>query len=362
VHLSNVVKLLAAAACVAGVAITLPGAKSSSAAVTPRTAPYTYGINTYVTWDCEVSAAEIDQWATTEATEYKDMGATWMAIGFPLYTPSITSDSVYARCILGNKNYQSPSATILGGIVEAVHAVGLKVLLRPLISQTNLYPTNWRGVISPKHPAAWFINYRAALRPYLIMAQAEKVESFSIMTELDKIATSSEWNVVRARARLYYKVGDLVWDYSWRWATRKVRRAGTTFAMDAYPALPALHNNASPSQIAAAWGRLLSQPLYSVPDLSDTTIDEVDIPAQDGAYANSGDFMLPRSTHPFNQAIQANWMAGACIFMKQHHMKGIFFWGPFLTTRRGELLSLPDPGESTNLQPRSQEQIKKCFG
>jgi hypothetical protein len=357
-----VVKLLAAAACVAGLVATLPAAQHSGAAVTPRAATYAYGINTYVTWDCEVSAAEIDQWATTAATEYKELGATWMAIGFPLYTPSITSDAVYARCILGNKNFQSPSASILGGIVAAVHAVGLKVLLRPLISQTNLYPTSWRGLIAPKHPAAWFINYRAALRPYLVMAQAQKVESFSIMTELDTIARSSEWNVVRARARLYYTVGPLVWDYSWQWATRKVRLAGTAFAMDAYPGIPTLRNTASPSQIAAAWSALLSQEPYSVPDLAATTIDEVDIPAQDGAYADSADFTLSLSKHPFNQAIQSNWMTAACQFMKEHHMKGIFYWGPFLTTHAGKLPVGPDPAQPTNLQPRSQIAIRKCFG
>lgn len=360
-HRSYIVKRFAAIACVAGMACTLPVANNSVTSLASRTASYTYGIDTYVTWDCEVSAAQIDQWATTEATAYKKLGATWIGIGFPLYTPSITSDAVYTRCVAGNKNYQSPTASILGGIVQAAHAVGLKVLLRPLISQTNLYPANWRGFIAPKHPSAWFINYRAALRPYLIMAQADKVESFGIMTELDTIATSSEWNVVRARSRQYYTRGDLVWDYSWRWPTRKVRRAGTSFAMDAYPGLPALHNGANPAQIAAAWGRLLSEDLYSVPDLSATTIDEVDIPAQDGAYTNSSDFTLPLKTHPFNQAIQANWMTGACLFMKQHHMQGIFYWGPFLTTRAGTLLKAPDPANPTNLQPRAQQAIRTCF-
>jgi hypothetical protein len=352
---------LAAASCASVLALCVPAV--SQAAVKVHAAPYVYGIDTYIEYNC-VPAASIDAWATTEATEYKQLGATTIGIGFPLYTPSINSNLIYAKDVCGNENFQSPSASILSGIILAAEKVGLKVMIRPLLDQTNLYdanPSYWRGVIAPTSISTWMQNYLTTLHPYLEVAQADKVTSFALQTELDSIASASNWKTAIALCRAIYK-GSLVWDYSWDSAVNKITRPYTTFAVDAYPKLPQLTVSSTTKEIATAWEALLKAPAgYHLPNVQKTTFDEVGISAQDGAYANPANNALPLSTHPFNQAIQANWFTAACTFMKQRHLQGIYFWGPFLTTNAGKMLTQPDEYVPSNIQPLAQKAIKKCF-
>jgi hypothetical protein len=355
-------KLLAAASCAAILAAVLPSASGASA-VRHAAPKYVYGIDTYVTYNC-VSAAQIDGWATTEAKAYKKLGANTIGIGFPIYMPSINSNLIYAKDVCNNQNFQSPSASILGGIVLAAEKVGLKVMIRPLLDQTNLYqenPAYWRGVIAPTSLSTWMSNYLTTLRPYLQMAQQDKVSYFALQTELDSIASAPNWTSAISICKILYK-GTLVWNYSWDSAVRKITRPGTTFAVDAYPKLPLLTVTSTTKQIAAGWeGLLKSPPGYQLPNAQLTTMDEVGIAAQDGAYANPANTAFSLKTHPFNQKIQANWFTAACTFMKVKHLQGVYFWGPFLTSNAGKMLSTPTPTSSSNIQPLAQTAIKKCF-
>lgn len=358
---SRIVKAVTASLCVSGLALALPTV--SNATIGQHiTSKYVDGIDTYLLYNC-VGPTVVSQWAKTEVAQYKALGANAIGIGFPLYTDSLTSNNIYAKDVCNNVNYQSPPASILAVIVQTAHAAGLKVLIRPLLDQTNLSeenPSYWRGVIKPSNLKTWFHNYLATLKPYLQMAQANHVEYFALQTELDSIARASNWISEISLSHAIYK-GALVWDYSWKASVGKIARRGTTFAIDAYPQLHSVSNAATPSTLAADWGAVLKQGAYKVPAISATTIDEIGIPAQDGAYANPSQAALPLSTHPFNQAIQANWFSGACLFMKQHHMHGIFFWGPYLNENSGALLTSPDPNRSSNFQPKAQTAIKHCF-
>lgn len=357
---SSVIRFLIAGSCAGALALTVPAV--SQASVRPRAASYVYGIDTYVTYDC-VSQSQIDGWARTEALQFKALGANTIGIGFPIYTPSINSNEIYGKLVCGNQQYQTPPASIVGSIVKVDESVGLKVLLRPLLDQTNLYEENknyWRGVIAPTNMNTWMQNYLTTLRPYLQMAQQDKVSYFALETELDSITHAPNWNTAVTLTKAIYK-GTLVWNYSWLSAVSKVTLKGTTFAVDAYPQLKQLSINATPAQITAGWNSVLRTAGYHLPNASATTLDEVGISAQDGAYANPSNTSYPLSTHPFNQNIQVNWFTGACAFMKHWHMKGLFFWGPFLTTNNGKMLSSPDPNAASNIQPLSQKAIKKCF-
>lgn len=351
----------AAASCVMALAITVPSA--SQAAEPHATVAMVRGIDTYVTYDC-VSASQMDSWARNEANAYKSLGATEIGIGFPLYTPSINSNEIYAKSVCGNQEYQSPPASILAGIVQAAQAAGLKVLLRPLLDQTNLFeenPTYWRGVIAPTNLSTWMTNYLTTLRPYLIMAQQNHVASFAIQTELDSIASAPNWTGAINLVKDLYS-GSLVWDYSWLSKPQKITQPGTSFAVDAYPKMPQLKITATPTQIAQGWTGVDQISGYKLPaKWTATTFDEVGIQAQDGAYANPSQNDLPLSTNPFNEKIQANWFTGACTFAKNHHLAGIFFWGPYLTANDGRLLTSPDENRTDNIQPLAQKAIKKCF-
>jgi hypothetical protein len=325
--------------------------------------PYVFGINTYFTYNCQ-TVQQIDQWATTEVSQYKALHANAIAIAFPLYTPSLTSNSVVAMTSCSDPTQQSPTADIIGDVVKIAHHAGLSVLLRPLVDQQNLYAQNpqaWRGVLNPSDVSLWFKNYLATLRPYFLMAQTDHVEHFAIQSELNSLADLPNWTSAIQQSHAVY-TGNIVFDYSWDTPTVKKPRPGTTLAIDAYPKVTAPITD-TVAQLVAQWNHLLTtRAYYKVPTLNKVTIDEIGIAAQDGAYAQPYKGQLvPTSSYPFNQTIQVNWFSAACSFMKQHKMKGIYYWGPWMSTNAGAMLTAPNPNKPSNIQPQAQAAIKRCF-
>lgn len=353
-------RCLASAAALGLVACTAVTASASTSRVAPR---YQYGINTYVTYNCQ-GQSYYDQWATTEIAQYKALGANSIALAFPLYTNSLTSNDVYERLVCGNKNYQSPPPGLLASIVQLAHEAGLQVLLRPLIDQETLYresSRDWRGILAPANLSLWFRHYDAAVRPYLVMAQANHVEHVALESELNSIADEANWSSAIAASRAIYK-GDLVFNYSWDTPTKKQWKPYTSLGIDTYPVVTDVSPAQTPAQLLGQWDHLLhTNPDYAVPLLSKVTIDEIDIPAQVGAYIEPFVGSLPLATHPFNQSVQLRWFTAACAFMKQHGMRGIYYFGPWMGTNRGAMLTSPSPGRPSDIQPGSRAEIKRCF-
>ena len=349
--------LLAALALAVGVAST---ATASSARLAPR---YQYGINTYVTYNCQ-GQTYYDQWASTQIAQYKALGANSIALAFPLYTPSITSNAVYTRLVCGNRNFQSPPPGLLASIVQLAHADGLQVFLRPLIDQQALFresPKDWRGVLAPTNLAAWFRSYVRAITPYLRMAQTNHIEHVAIETELNSIANAANWSSAIAASHAIYK-GDLAFNYSWNAPVKKGWKPYTSLGIDTYPVITDVSISQTPAQLLGQWDQLLrTNPHYAVPLLSRVTIEEIGIPAQQGAYAAPFEGSLPLATHPFNQSVQVRWFTAACAFMKQHHMRGIYYFGPWMGSDKGAMLAKPDPSRPSDIQPASRTSIRHCF-
>ncbi len=325
--------------------------------------PYVFGINTYFTYNCQ-TAAQVNQWATTEVKQYKALHANAIAIAFPLYTASLSSNSVVAMESCTDTTEQTPPANFVGDVVKVAHHYGLSVLLRPLIDQQNLYsqsPGASRVKLHPTDVSQWFHNYLATLRPYLLMAQTDHVEHFAIQSELDSLADMPNWTTAISLTRGVY-TGNIVFDYSWDTPTVKVDRPGTTLALDTYPKVSS-PITATPAQLTAFWNHLFTtRTYYKVPTISKVTIDEIGIAAQDGAYGQPYKGRLtPTSVYKFNQMIQVNWFTAACSFMKEHRMKGIYYWGPWLSTSNGSMLAKPNPNKPSNIQPLAQRAIRRCF-
>jgi len=335
------------------------GGASSVVKTTPK---YQFGINTYLTYNCQ-GYSTIEGFAKVEVAQFKALRANAIAIAFPLYTDSLTSNNVYAKLVCGNSAYQSPPADLIGAVVDIAHAAGLQVLLRPLLDQQNLYaqgPNYWRGVIAPTNLNAWFTNYLVSLRPYLLMAQSHHVEHLAISSELNSLSHAANWSSSIVIAHRLFK-GDLAFDWSWYTTVPKIPHTSTSTAIDTYPGLTASKPTSTNGQLLAGWNRLTTFPAYAVPNWSQTTIDEVGISAQNGMYAQPWQLGLPLSKYAFNQSIQANWFTVACAFMKARHMKGIYYWGPWLGNRGGSLLKVPTPANAADIQPLAQKAIKACF-
>jgi len=327
-----------------------------------RTAPppgVQHGIDTYFTYHCQ-AIGQIKRLATTEVDQFKALGANSIGIGFPLFTVSMTSNDVFAWTSCKGSSMRTPPPWVVAVVVQIAHAAGLKVFLRPLIDQSNLH--NFRGRLRPTNVSLWFAKYFRNLRPYLQMAQREKVEYFAVQTELDSLADLSNWTSLIARCKQLYSAGRLEVSYSWDTGVKKLLWPSTVFGFDAYPKLPLAGVTTTPNQLRNAWDYLLlHRPSYRIPQLPAATISEIGISAQDGAYAWPASPGVPIHGHPFNQHIQANWFTAACAFMNEHKLRGIYFWGPWLARNNGLLPTGPDYHHPNNIQPLGQLAIKKCF-
>jgi hypothetical protein len=350
--------LAAAAVLAAACALATSPGRSAAAAARPQ-----LGIDTYFPYRCQ-SLSTLERWATTQFRAFHGLGANATGITFPIYTSSLTANSVFSRTNCRRSSiYSTPTNAALGAVVRVAHKFGLKVFLRPSIDQTDLVRQGsgaWHGLLKPTNRTLWFKNYLGTLRPFLQLSQALHVEHFAIESELNSLTLASNWKSLIAQAKRWYH-GDVVWNYSWLTTVKKITRAGTSFGVDTYPALWLLSPAATPAEIEASWNTLLGWKDFTIPNVSSATIDEVGILAQDGAYAAPYDVSFPMATHPFDQSIQVNWFTAACLFMKDHAMHGIYFWGPWLTQRKGVLLSKPNPGDTGDLQPLGQHAIKACF-
>ncbi len=332
----------------------------STQASTHSAPKYVYGLNSYVAFNC-VSPSVWSFEASNQVAGFKSLGATSIALDFPLYTDSISSNNIYAKSQCGT-NYQSPTPSQLATIISAARADGLSVLLRPTLDQTVLKaenPTYWHGNIQPANVTTWFANYLSTLTPYLKMAQSNHVQSFALASELSSMYVYSNWNKLIASAKKLFK-GSIVMTNSWASNGNIKWWNGASLGIDTYRPAGGATTTWSPAQLLNSWDSTLKK--IAVPKMSSATIDEIGIPAQAGAYAGPNGSNYPLSTNPFDQLVQVNWFTMACSFMKQHNMKGIYFWGAVLNNSGGNLLATPNSGETGNLQPETQTAIKNCFG
>ena len=320
------------------------------------------GVNSLLAYACQPTSVW-DTWATNQVDGIKNLGANAIALAFPLYTDSPTSNNFYAKTTCGlNAKFQTPPPALVAQVVDDAHSAGLTVLLRPYLDQTVLAATSlfdWKGNIAPTKPRVWFTNYIAALKPYLQMAQEHGVEHVAISTELESMANSPYWSATIAAARRLYS-GDLAFCSSWVNNGDEAPWPGTSEAIDMYRGIAHVSNAATPAELEAGWNKVLetNDPL---PSITSVTADEVGIPAQDNLYAHPNGSIFPLKQYPFDQTIQANWYAMACDFAKSHHMAGIYFWGSALYLDHGLLLSSPMPSQSQNLQPLAQVALRHCF-
>lgn len=334
---------------------------ASAGAITRAEQTQQLGVDTWVTDQCQSSAAWANL-ATEQFTAFKGIGANSIGITFPLYMPSLTSNIVTANDECHGPHY-TPSPPRLGVLVRIAHSLHLEVLLRPVIDETNLRTEKaggWRGIIAPTNVKLWFSNYFHALTPYLRMAQQDHVEHFAVTTELDSLTLKPEWASTISASKALYK-GNLAFDILWQTNVTQKLFAGTTPALDAYQWVSGATNTTPVSELLKSWDKSLASSARLDYPAEKATIEEIGIPAQDGAYLEPFAWSLPSASHPFNQTIQANWFTMACEFFKENKMGGIYYWGSYLDVGANAVLKTPNPKAPQAIQPRSVASIQKCF-
>lgn len=289
------------------------------------------------------------------ATFVKNLGANTVMISVPIFTSSFTSNSVYSGVDPSNTAYCTPSIADLTTVITALQSAGLEVVVRPLLEETNIQPSNWRGSLAPTDRAAWFASYRATISPFLQLSSQLGVKGFTVQSEMQSLNSDPHWSSLIAWAHTQY-AGQLVWNPDLLpYVPGVITRPTTTTSLDYYPIVN-LPDSATITQLVAGWNTWwTSEPRPVVP--MQTTMAEVGILAQDGVYPTPWAHSAPGA---FNQSIQSNWITAACQFYREHHFGGILFWDLNLLNPIPSL-TVPNPSDPSAFQPLALTAIKSCF-
>jgi hypothetical protein len=304
------------------------------------------GIQLY--WHTSGTTVQVESAATKVLDYIVGLGANSVSLTFPIYINGPRPTEVYG--VSGS----TPSPATLDLVIKAAQARGLRVMLRPLIDETNLLSKgDWRGTIEPPSVSGWFDSYQQFLKPYLQLAQQDSVNYFDIGVELDSLVDySSAWaNLDEYAAGIYH--GEIDYADNWSdWQEGEAYAPAAHMGVDAYPEID-LPNDAPVSELTTAWEDFLEHRSSSV--LQNTVIQEVGIAAGSGAYQHPAAFADVGST--LIPSIQINWFAAACDAAKSLGLPGIYYW---------DVDSYADPAQGATSDKGAfigvgDQAIKACF-
>lgn len=275
------------------------------------------------------------------------LGANSVGLSFPIYTDGMRPTRVYTE------PSNTPSPATLTTVIGEAKKRGLRVMLRPVIDETNLKGRNaWRGSIKPPDVDAWFASYRQTLTPYLTAARDAHADTFVLGSELDSLAGyGSRWKALRSAAATIF-TGDLAYADNWgEWATGRAGVEGVVPGLDAYPQLK-LDDAASVARIRTAWTTWLRKRPQG---LTSTVVQEIGIAGITGAYREPAVWGVQQDD--LKPEIQTKWFAGACQAIRALHMSGVYFWN---------VDSAADPANASAYSAgsfigRGDAAIRECF-
>jgi Glycoside Hydrolase Family 113 len=260
----------------------------------------------------EDSAATIRAKSSRVVSYVAGLHANAISISFPFYMRGPLASAVRA-------GKSTPTPGDLAILVDEATAIGLSVNLRPLLNEGTLGVS--RGAIFPGNPRGWFASYKKFLAPYLAMATAHRVTSFSVGAELSSLASDPDWIPLDAWMRTRFHGG---LSFSNNWDAFAVGELGGgpvgEEGVDAYFPLR-VADSASVGELVTGLERWLSRPRRI--RLPDILVQEAGIAAQPGSYAHPQEWTGSRD---WNFAVQAKWFRAMCAVVHQRHMVGIYFW------------------------------------
>jgi hypothetical protein len=283
-----------------------------------------------------------------------DLGANSVAISFPIYVDGPKPTRVYA-------GDGTPSTTELGIVIHEAQKRKLRVMLRPIIDETNITkvnPNSWRGAIVPRNVSAWFNSYETVLAPYVQLGVSDNIAEFVLGTELSSLQDkTAQWTSMQAALSAdFTESNSVVLSYADNWDAFQKHDYGpfTNLGVDAYPQFPQLSDAASVAELTAAWTQWVSS--SSTPSAA-ISLQEVGIPAQSGAYAKPFSWGKGKAN---NQTVQASWFTAACNAAKQTKLAGIYYWSIDINT--DPLAADPTIDPSSSFIGRlGQDSIQQCF-
>ena len=147
---------------------------------------------------------------TASAQSLDDMvqtRANAIQLNVSYFVDTYRSNAIYA-------DSGTESLANLGATIDAAHARGLAVLVKPLVDSKDGI---WRGQFQPTDPAAFFASYKTMIVAEAQTAEAHHAELFAIGCETDQLAGSAhlaDWTDIIAAVREVYS-GKLTYAAEW---------------------------------------------------------------------------------------------------------------------------------------------------
>lgn len=111
----------------------------------------------------------------------------------------------------------TPSKKAMRLFIREAHKRHMAVMLRPIMDESKLEPESgeWRGNIHPKDRSKWMASYTAMIVDYAKFAEEEKVEMFSVGTELPSmLSEKAAWSSLIHQVRDVYD-GKILYAFNW---------------------------------------------------------------------------------------------------------------------------------------------------
>jgi hypothetical protein len=144
--------------------------------------------------------------------EIRDLGASHVSLSVPYYQEHGGSTSIYSH-----PRFSPPDLALVRTLREA-HALGLKVLLFPIVRlERPRSDKEWRGTLAPEGPAAWWRSYEALILNLAQLAARERVAVLSVGSELSTLDGPAElpnWQRLVAGVRRQFR-GLLTYSGNW---------------------------------------------------------------------------------------------------------------------------------------------------
>ena len=268
-------------------------------------------------------AREEAEHTETGLAEIAALGAESISIMIPWVTPDVRSMEMAPRSDM------TPSDASLVRAIRKAHARGMTVLIMPFLYVDKMAPGEWRGTIQPADWSRWFDRYAAFILHYGRIAGAEKVEYFSVGSELCSTeARRDDWVGLIDRLRQVYG-GRVTYSANWD------HRGSIAFAdrldllgMNAYFKLSEA-KRPSEEDLVASWSRIAAEvEAWRAATGKRLMITEVGYPSREGASFDPWDYDAAGAPAPDEQlkcyrAFRKAWGGST-------HLQGVYFyqwWG-----------------------------------
>ena len=184
--------------------------------------------------------------------EVRSTGAT--RVLFP-----VTWTQSHTRAVTVRPAAETLSDAELVRVIRAARAAGLEVVLLPLLALDEGGRADWRGVLRPSNPDAWWRSYERFILHYAELAEAEQVQMLVIGSELSSLSgagTEARWDRLTRAVRAVYG-GPLAYGAN---HDALDQRAPFPFVdvvgVSAYFPLTSIPGEASPEDYTVAWRRI----------------------------------------------------------------------------------------------------------